>query len=428
MTEENLPRIRDVPVENRGDAFLNKLRRCLEIVDFRRFIEHFKAKQSLSDVRQSGVASAEILDMIETIFEMDDTLKELSDYVPTLESLPEDAVCIIRKILRTNIFRPFPSPTAVVSEEENESSIELYGPGDKRPLVEGSWIHLQCIYEFFQKIVDAGLLRDDHIDDSFITWFFNTAVEADDSREACFVADLLPSFWAKFPQKQLAIWRTVRSNLSRFVCPDRQSYIPSAVSSLLWFVSDRIPEWSVPLQEEHTHFLRLVLIPMHKIKSYPYFSHWLQMCLVRFMEKDSSLVNLIFEGILSGDPTPSTSELCLLDELIYLMKFSTIKEIDQPNAQLLFRRTANGLGGYEVKVAKKALDIASFNRFLELAKLHKEASIPVMILALQNAVNYSRNSSVPIIAKHILKKLYDVEKDVSWKLEDEEKKTKRTRI
>ncbi|GKV38604.1 hypothetical protein SLEP1_g46494 [Rubroshorea leprosula] len=133
MTEENLPRIRDVPVENRGDAFLNKLRRCLEIVDFKRFIEHFKAKQSLSDVRQSGVASAVILDMIEAIFERDDILKELSDYVPTLESLPEDAVCIIRKILRANIFRPFPSPTAVVSEEENE----LYGPGDKRPLVEG---------------------------------------------------------------------------------------------------------------------------------------------------------------------------------------------------------------------------------------------------------------------------------------------------
>ncbi|GLT99784.1 hypothetical protein SLE2022_172000 [Rubroshorea leprosula] len=403
MTEENLPRIRDVPVENRGDAFLNKLRRCLEIVDFRRFIEHFKAKQSLSDVRQSGVASAEILDMIATIFERDDILKELSDYVPTLESLPEDAVCIIRKILRANIFRPFPSPTAVVSEEENESSIELYGPGDKRPLVEGSWVHLQCIYEFFQKIVDAGLLRDDHIDDSFITWFFNTAVEADDSREACFVADLLPSFWVKFPQKQLAIWGTVRSNLSRFVCPNRQSYIPSAVSSLLRFVSDRIPEWSVPLQEEHTHFLRLVLIPMHRIKAYPSYSSWLQMCLERFLEKEGSLVNLIFEGILSGDHICESS---ILNEIKALMAIGNINEISQSNAELLFGCIAKTLRSSDNKVVRKGLDIASSNRFLELAEVHWELSLPVIRMGLQCAIE---NNSVRAAARHILERFYNVE-------------------
>ncbi|GKV38580.1 hypothetical protein SLEP1_g46470 [Rubroshorea leprosula] len=399
MEDNNSPRIRDVPLENRHELFMDKLNCCSEFFHFRPFIQHFKAKQSLSDIRQSGVASSGILAMIETVFKRDGMLKEMGDYVLTLESLPDDAVCLIMKMLRSNLFRPFPSQTAVFSEIENEN---LYDTEDKRPLVEGAWVHLRNFYEFLQKIVDAGLLREEHIEDGFITWFFNTAVQADDYREACFVADLLPTFWAKFPKKQQSIWRTVRSNLSRYVA-DRESCIPSAVGNQLQFVSNRIPEWPVPLREEQTHFLRLVLIPMHRIKAYPSYSSWLQKCLVRFLEKEGSLVNLIFEGILSGDHICESS---LLNEIKALMAIGNINEINQSNAELLFGCIAKTLRSSDKKVVRKGLDIASSDRFLELAEIHRELSLPVIRMGLQCAIE---NNSARAAAKHILEKFYNVE-------------------
>ncbi|GKV38583.1 hypothetical protein SLEP1_g46473 [Rubroshorea leprosula] len=378
---------------------MKKLNCCSEFFDFKPFKEHFKAKQSLSDIRQSGVASAGILAKIETVFKRDGMLKEMGDYVLTLESLPDDAVGKIMKMLRSNLFRPFPSRTAVVSKTENKN---LYDTGEKIPLVEAAWVHLRNFYEFLQIIVDAGLLREEHIDDRFITWFFNTAVLADDNREACFVADLLPTFWAKFPKIRQSIWRTVRSNLSRFVSPCRKSCIPSAVGNQLQFVSNRIPEWPLPLREEQTHFLRLVLIPMHRIKAYPIYSSWLQLCLVRFLEKEGSLVNLIFEGILSGDHTCESS---LLNEIKALMAIGNINEISQSNAELLFGCIAKTLRSSDNKVVRKGLDIASSNRFLELTEIHRELSLPVIRMGLQCAIE---NNSVRAAARHILERFYNV--------------------
>ncbi|GLT78431.1 hypothetical protein SLA2020_499680 [Shorea laevis] len=400
MEDNNSPRIGDVPLENRQELFIKKLNRCSEFFDFKPLEGHFKAKQSLSDIRQSRVAPAGILAKIETLFKRDSMLKEMSDYVLTLESLPDDAVCKIMKMLRSKLFfRPFPSHTTVVSKTENKN---LYDNGEKMPLVEAAWDHLRNFYEFLQIIVDAGLLRKEHIDDGFITWFFNTAVLADDNREACFVADLLPTFWAKFPKKQQSIWRTVRSNLSRYVA-DRKSCIPSAVGEMLQFASDRIPEWPVPLQEEHNHFLRLVLIPMHRIKAYPSYSPWLQLCLVRFLKKEGSLVNLIFEGILSGDHICESS---LLNEIKALMAIGNINEISQSNAELLFGCIAKTLRSSDVKVVRKGLDIASSRRFLELAEIHRELSLPVIRMGLQCAIE---NNSARVAAKHILERFYNVE-------------------
>ncbi|GKV38598.1 hypothetical protein SLEP1_g46488 [Rubroshorea leprosula] len=301
--------------------------------------------------------------MIEIVFKRDGMLKEMGDYVLTLESLSDDAVWLIMKMLRSNLFRPFPSQTAVFSEIENEN---LYDTEDKRPLVEGAWVHLRNFYEFLQKVVDAGLLREEHIDDKFITWFFNTAVLADDYREACFVADLLPSFWTKFPNKQQSIWRTVRSNLSRFVARTGRA-------------ADQ--------------------------------------CLVRFLEKEGSLVNLIFEAILSGDHICESS---LLNEIKALMAIGNINEINQSNAELLFGCIAKTLRSSDKKVVRKGLDIASSDRFLELAEIHRELSLPVIRMGLQCAIE---NNSVRAAAKHILEKFYNVE-DAFWKFDDN--KTKRT--
>ncbi|GKV38592.1 hypothetical protein SLEP1_g46482 [Rubroshorea leprosula] len=209
---------------------MRKLRLCSVVFDLSVLVAYRRSNKSLTEFKQSGRPYEELTETMARAGNKNDTLEELMDYVPTLESLPEDAVSEIMNMVRANIFRAFPSPTAHVHEEEKETDNKLYGPGDKKPLVEVVWIHLLYVYEFLQRIVDAGL-RDDHIEESFVENLFNITTNADDSREACSVAKLLPSFWEKFPQKRCVIWTTARRNLSRFVS-SRHRHIPSAVTEL----------------------------------------------------------------------------------------------------------------------------------------------------------------------------------------------------
>ncbi|GLT99796.1 hypothetical protein SLE2022_172120 [Rubroshorea leprosula] len=428
MEDDMLPRITDVPSKKRHEFLMRKLRLCSVVFDLSVLVAYRRSNKSLTEFKQSGGPYEKLTKTMIRAGDKNDTLEELMDYVPTLESLPEDAVSEIKNMVRANIFRAFPSHTAHVPEKEKETDNKLYGPGDKRPLVEGAWVHLLYVYEFLQRIVDAGLLRDDHIEESFVENLFNITMNADDSREACFVANLLPSFWEKFPQKRPVIWTTVRRNLSRFVS-SRHRHIPSAVTDLLRFASERIRELPLPLKDGNKLFIQQILIPLHKTHAYPDYSLSLNVSMLDFLNKDRELANMMFEGILSGDPIPPTSELCLLDELKSLMNSAWLEKITKSNAQLLFRRIAKGLTGSDVDVAKIALDILSWDRFIEFAKLHKNISLPVITPALQNAGKHCvGDESVQVLAAEVRNRFYNVERYADRQVEGTSSDNKRRRI
>ncbi|GKV38607.1 hypothetical protein SLEP1_g46497 [Rubroshorea leprosula] len=341
MDEDNLPRIRDVPVKKRHELFMKKLRLC------------------------SG--SLETIIPIGTKLEI---LKELLDYVPSLDSLPDDAVRQIKEMVAANIFRPFPSPSAHVSDINYETD-ELYDPEVKRPLVEESWFFLRHVYQFLRHVVDAGLLRDDHTEDSFV--------------------------------KTLA------------VCP------------LLSFANDRIRESRVPLLAENRMFLERVLIPMHKISSYSIYSRCLSQCMLAFLAMDSELDNLMIRGIFSGGQRSlrSTCEIELLDELKSLMTHTLLGRITPSNAELVFRRIGKCLTSLHAMVVTKALNILKWPRFILFAKQRKQVSVPIIMPALENVGNqFLWDNNVRELAARVREKSYN-ENDADWQFGRRTRRRKR---
>ncbi|GLT99798.1 hypothetical protein SLE2022_172130 [Rubroshorea leprosula] len=396
MDEDNLPRIRDVPVKKRHELFMKKLRLC------------------------SG--SLETIIPIGTKLE---TLKELLDYVPSLDSIPDDAVRKIKEMVAANIFRPFPSPSAHVSDINYETD-ELYDPEIKRPLVEESWFFLRHVYQFLRYVVDAGLLRDDHTEDSFVKTLLNIALDADDQREAISVTFVLTSFWKKFTQKRRLIWRTVQHILSRFVS-ESHLYITSAVRPLLSFANDRIRESRVPLLAENRMFLERVLIPMHKISSYSIYSRCLSQCMLAFLAMDSELDNLMIRGIFRGRQRPlrSTCEIELLEELKSLMTHTLLGRITPSNAELVFRRIGKCLTSLHANVVTKALNLLKWPRFILFAKQRKQVSVPIIIPALENVGNqFLWDNNVRELAARVREKSYN-ENDADWQFERRTRKRKR---
>ncbi|GKV38594.1 hypothetical protein SLEP1_g46484 [Rubroshorea leprosula] len=368
MEEDNLPRIRDVPVKKRHELFMKKLRLCSE--------------------------SLETIIPIDTKLKI---LKELLDYVPSLDSLPDDVVQLIKEMVAANIFRPFPSPSAHVSDINYETD-ELYDPEIKRPLVEESWFFLRHVYQFLRYVVDAGLLRDDHTEDSFVKTLLNIALDADDHREAISVTFLLA------------------------ICTSQ-----SAVCPLLSFANDRIRELWVPLLAENRMFLERVLIPMHKISSYSIYSRCLSQCMLAFLAMDSELDNLMIRGIFSGRQRPlrSTCEIELLDELKSLMTHTLLGRITPSNAELVFRWIAKCLTSLHAKVVTKALNILKWPRFILFAKQRKQVSVPIITPALENVGNqFLWDNNVRELAARVREQSYN-ENDADWQFGSRTRRRKR---
>ncbi|GLT99792.1 hypothetical protein SLE2022_172080 [Rubroshorea leprosula] len=111
------------------------------------------------------------------------------------------------------------------------------------------------------------------------------------------------------------------------------------------------------------------------------------------------------------------------------MNSARLEKITKSNAQLLFKRIAKGLTGSDVDVAKIALDILSWDRFIEFAKLHKNVSLAVIIPALQNAGKHCiGDESVQVLAAEVRNRFYNVERYADRQVEGTSSDNKRRRI
>lgn len=89
--------------------------------------------------------------------------------------------------------------------------------------------------------------------------------------------------------------------------------------------------FALPLKTEHKQFLVKVLIPLHKVKCLALYHAQLTYCIVQFLEKDATLTEPVFKGLLKIWPkTCSQKEVNLRGENIFFLKmrFNLGKQVE----------------------------------------------------------------------------------------------------
>lgn len=95
----------------------------------------------------------------------------------------------------------------------------------------------------------------------------------------------------------------------------------NGLTELLEILSSIISGFTNPLKDEHKHFAKNVLIPLHKVRGLQNFNTQLLTCMKNFLEKDKTLGIDLMTGLLKYWPIT-----CPAKEVVYINELEEIIE------------------------------------------------------------------------------------------------------
>jgi len=213
-------------------------------------------------------------------------LLELVEYISQTKSwFCEDVVPIILRMIGKNLFRSLPPPIYLD-----------FDPDEDEPNFDLSWPHLQFIYEFFHRFImsaDVKMIRK-YIDKAFLLNMIDL-FDSEDPRERDYLKMILHRIYGRCMPFRSFIRKSMNNILYNVIyCNERHH----GVSELLEILGSIINGFALPLKDEHTQFLRNVLIPMHKVNTLTQFHAQLAYCITQFIQKDPQLSTTVIGGML----------------------------------------------------------------------------------------------------------------------------------
>jgi len=314
MSSQLLPLINEVSPEERLPLFISKLRLCSELFDFSNPSSFIYAKEIK---RQTLTEILQVVSTTETILSTPPIFLE------------------IMNMISTNIFRPLPPRI-------NSPDVP-YDPDDDEPILELGWVHMQLIYELFLCCAESSCLNSELckniIDEKFITKFLQLFV-SEDPRERDYLKNILHRLYGKFVSRRPFI----RNQIRDILCSFQDTKQPNGISEFLDFLGSIISGFNVPLKAEHTTFFVRVLLPLYKNDFYRLYRFQLSYCVIHYLQKDSSLVNKVFEAMLKHWPKANASKEILFYEHALEVILNTYKTLNfRIKIQLeMFKRLSRG--------------------------------------------------------------------------------------
>merc|ERR1719204_1985497 len=351
---QKLPLLKDAGsgVE-REELFIQKLRQCCTIFDF--------AVDPLSDLKWKEIKRA--------------ALNELVDFVThqrgvITEAIYPEAVHMFSR----NLFRTLPPPT-------NPHGAE-YDPEEDEPTLEAAWPHLQLVYEFFLRFLESPDFQPStakrSIDQQFVIQLLEL-FDSEDPRERDLLKTTLHRIYGKF----LGLRAYIRKQINNiFFQVLYESERHNGIAELLEILGSIINGFALPLKEEHKQFLQRVLLPLHKVKSMSVYHPQLAYCVVQFLEKDSTLTEIVIKGLLKFWPkTHSPKEVMFLNELeeiLDVIEPHEFRKIMRP----LFQQLARCVSSPHFQVAERALYYWNNDYIMTLISDNADVILPIMFGAL----------------------------------------------
>merc|ERR1719410_2465156 len=365
-----IQQFRDVAQSNKDEKtalMIKKLRLCCVIFDFTD--DNAKAKDNIA----KEVKRQQLLDLI--------------DYVTTGRKwFSEEIVVPTLEMVTINLFRSLPpSPYSDWDPEEDD------------PALDPQWPHLQLVYEFLLRFVvssqaDVKTLRKyiKKNDKMFLVSMIDL-FRSEDPREREYLKTILHRIYGKF----MAFRSFIRKQIN-------------GVSELLEILGSIINGFALPLKKEHKRFLRNVLIPLHKVRTFSQFSQQLAYCVTQFIDKDPSLASTVIGGLLSYWPNQSAmKEQLFLNELEEVLEASTQKEVTKM-VEPLFRQIAKCVSSPHFQVAERALFLWNNDAVAQFTNDHRDRILPILFPAL-NSNTQHWNATVNSLAFNIIRMFMEMD-------------------
>jgi len=228
-------------------------------------------------------------------------LLDLIDHVTTAPKwfCPEIVPFVIETV-SSNLFRSLP-PTPYVD----------WDPEEDDPVLDPQWPHLQLVYEFLLRFVvssqsEVRVLRRS-IKKNNKQFLINVIhlFRSDDPREREYLKTILHRIYGKFMAFRSTIRKQINFVFYTLIFAESKH---NGVSELLEILGSIINGFALPLKEEHVKFLKTVLIPLHKVRTFTQFSQQLAYCVTQFIDKDPSLASIVIKGLLTFWPRQSATK------------------------------------------------------------------------------------------------------------------------
>ncbi|XP_025897496.1 serine/threonine-protein phosphatase 2A 56 kDa regulatory subunit delta isoform isoform X2 [Nothoprocta perdicaria] len=350
---QKLPALKDAPLHEREELFIQKLRQCCVLFDF--------ISDPLSDLKFKEVKRAGLNEMVEYITHNRDVVTEAI--------YPEAVV-----MFSVNLFRTLPPSSNPTGAE--------FDPEEDEPTLEAAWPHLQLVYEFFLRFLESPDFQPNvakkYIDQKFVLSLLDL-FDSEDPRERDFLKTILHRIYGKFLGLRAYVRRQINNIFYRFIYETEHH---NGIAELLEILGSIINGFALPLKEEHKMFLIRVLLPLHKVKSLSVYHPQLAYCVVQFLEKDSSLTEPVIVGLLKFWPkTHSPKEVMFLNELeeiLDVIEPSEFVKVMEP----LFRQLAKCVSSPHFQVAERALYYWNNEYIMSLISDNAAKILPIMFPAL----------------------------------------------
>lgn len=337
--------------------FIQKVDQCAIIFDFKNTNQDLKGKEIKKN-----------------------TLQELIHFISNNNITFTDEIYYhVVEMFKKNVFRSIPPSLNNVGD--------LFDPNEDEPVSDLSWPHMHSVYDFFLKFLLLSSFQNTiakkYIDQNFIL----RILELFDSEypvERDFLKTTLHRIYGKFLGLRNFIRKSINNIFLQFIYETEKF---SGVGELLEILGSIINGFALPLKEEHKTFLLKVLLPLHKVKHLPLYHSQLSYCVIKFLEKDSSLTKDVLMGLLKFWPKINSSK-----EVIFLNEIEDIFEIIKPNEFRkilvpLFVQIAKCINSLHFQVCEKILYFWSNEYFLNLVTENAEVVLPIIFASLYELTN-----------------------------------------
>jgi len=369
--------------EEKSALMIKKLRLSCVIFDFSEDSDMNKAKDNIAkEVKRQ-------------------TLLDLIDYITTGRKwFSEDIVVPTLEMVSINLFRNLPpSPYSDWDPEEDD------------PALDPQWPHLQLVYEFLLRFVVSSQAEVKTLrkyikknDKEFLICMIDL-FRSEDPREREYLKTILHRIYGKFMAFRSFIRKQINWVFYHLIFSNA---LHCGVSELLEILGSIINGFALPLKKEHKRFLRNVLIPLHKVRTFSQFSQQLAYCVTQFIDKDPSLASTVIGGLLSYWPNQSAmKEQLFLNELEEVLEASTQKEVTKM-VDPLFRQIAKCVASPHFQVAERALFLWNNDAVAQFTNEHREKILPILFPAL-NSNTQHWNATVNSLAFNIIRMFMEMD-------------------
>ncbi|KAH9517629.1 Serine/threonine-protein phosphatase 2A 56 kDa regulatory subunit gamma isoform [Dermatophagoides farinae] len=348
-----LPPIKDAPLNEREELFIQKIQQCCVLFDF--------SQDPLSDLKWKDIKRQ--------------TLHELVEYIVTQNNVITEAIYPeVVHMFSVNIFRVLPPSS-------NPNGAE-FDPEEDEPTLEAAWPHLQHVYEFFLRFLESpdfqASIAKKYFDQKFVLQLLEL-FDSEDPRERDFLKTSLHRIYGKFLGLRAYIRKQINNIFYRFIYETERH---NGIAELLEILGSIINGFSLPVKEEHKVFLLKVLMPLHKVKSLSVYHPQLAYCVVQFLEKDPSLTEPVIKSLLKYWPkVHSPKEVMFLNELEEILDVIEPAEFQKVMIPL-FKQLAKCVSSPHFQVAERALYYWNNEYIVTLMSDNIQVILPIMFSAL----------------------------------------------